>query len=112
MPFTFGIRILPLSAAVSCFDEWLLEDTKVNRLEDSFHLWRTVCSSRLLSNATMVLFLNKCDLLERKLRSGLQVKTYLPSFGERSNDVRTVIKCTSFSILWIWIYPWDILFAN
>lgn len=58
-----------------------------------------VCSSKLLSKATMILFLNKCDLLKRKLKSGVQIKTYLPSFGERSNDVGTVVKCTSSSII-------------
>jgi len=41
----------------------------------------------------MILFLNKCDLLKRKLKSGVQIKRYLPSFGERSNDVGTVVKC-------------------
>lgn len=56
-----------------------------------------VCSSKLLSNATMILFLNKCDLLKRKLKSGVQIKTYLTSYGERSNDVGTVVKCTSSS---------------
>ncbi|KAF8958910.1 guanine nucleotide binding protein, alpha subunit [Flammula alnicola] len=77
---------------VSCFDERLSEDSKVNRLEDSFLLWRKICSSKLLAKATMILFLNKCDLLKRKLKSGVQVKTYLPSFGSRSNDVGTVVK--------------------
>ena len=81
--------------AASCFDESLSEDPKVN----SLHLWQTICSSRLLSNATMILFLNKCDLLRKKLKSGVQVKAYLPSFGERRNDVEAVVKCTSFSII-------------
>ncbi|PPQ94855.1 hypothetical protein CVT25_007227 [Psilocybe cyanescens] len=77
---------------VSCFDERLSEDSRVNRLEDSFLLWRTVCSSKLLATTTMILFLNKCDLLKRKLRSGVMVKKYLPSYGERANDTNTVVK--------------------
>ena len=79
--------------AVSCFDERLSEDSRVNRLEDSFLLWRTVCSSKLLAKTTMILFLNKCDLLKRKLKSGVQVKKYLPSYGDRPNDATTVVKC-------------------
>ena len=59
--------------AVSCFDERLLEDPSVNRLEDSFLLWRAVCSSKLLPRITMILFLNKCDLLKRKLKTGAMV---------------------------------------
>ncbi|KAF9473686.1 hypothetical protein BDN70DRAFT_925056 [Pholiota conissans] len=80
------------SSSHTCFDERLSEDSKVNRLEDSFLLFREICSSKLLAKATMVLFLNKCDLLKRKLRSGMQVKNYLPSFGSRPNELATVIK--------------------
>ncbi|CAA7268537.1 unnamed protein product [Cyclocybe aegerita] len=78
--------------AVSCFDERLAEDSKINRLEDSFLLWRSVCGSKLLAKASMILFLNKCDLLKKKLKSGVQVKTHLPSYGERPNDVNAVLK--------------------
>ncbi|KIM35946.1 hypothetical protein M413DRAFT_449483 [Hebeloma cylindrosporum] len=92
VPFFDNVQAIIFLAPVSCFDERLSEDSKVNRLEDSFLLWRMVCSSKLLSKATMILFLNKCDLLKRKLKSGAQIKAYLPSFGERTNDVGTVVK--------------------
>ncbi|TCD62322.1 hypothetical protein EIP91_007062 [Steccherinum ochraceum] len=77
-------------APISCFDEKLAEDKRVNRLEDSYMLWRQICSSKLLAKAQIILFLNKCDLLEKKLRSGIQVKDYVPSFGKRKNDAQTV----------------------
>jgi len=80
--------------AISCFDERLLVDPSVNRLEDSFLLWRAVCSSKLLVKSTMILFLNKCDILHRKLRSGVQVKNFLTSYGDRPNDTPTAIKCS------------------
>jgi len=80
-----------LHQAVSCFDERLLEDPSVNRLEDSFLLWRAVVSSKLLKHTTLVLFLNKCDLLRRKLQSGVRVKEFLPSYGERPNDSLTLV---------------------
>ena len=37
--------------------------------------------------------MNKCDLLDKKIKSGVNVKKSLPSFGDRSNDASTVIKC-------------------
>ncbi|KAG5650297.1 hypothetical protein H0H81_012716 [Sphagnurus paluster] len=77
---------------ISCFDERLREDPSVNRLEDSFLLWRTICASPILAKSTIILFLNKCDLLKRKLRSGAMVKKYLPSFGERANELGVVVK--------------------
>lgn len=35
----------------------------MNRLEDSLLLWKSVVSNRLLEKVSIVLFLNKCDLL-------------------------------------------------
>ncbi|KAH9479016.1 Guanine nucleotide-binding protein alpha-4 subunit [Psilocybe cubensis] len=93
LPYFDNVQAIIFLAPVSCFDERLTEDARVNRLEDSFLLWRTVCSSKLLASTTMILFLNKCDLLKRKLKAGVQVRKYLPSYGERANDVNTVVKC-------------------
>ncbi|EDR05340.1 heterotrimeric G protein alpha subunit B [Laccaria bicolor S238N-H82] len=80
------------SLAISCFDERLQEDSKINRLKDSLLLWRCVCSSKLLVKATLILFLNKCDILNRKLKSGVMVKKFLPNYGERPNEAGSVIK--------------------
>lgn len=49
-------------APISCFDEKLAEDKRVNRLEDSFQLWKMICSCKLLDSAQIILFLNKVDL--------------------------------------------------
>lgn len=80
---------------ISCFDERLREDSRVNRLEDSYQLWRSVCSSPMLAKTQMILFLNKCDLLHNKLKRGARVKDFIPSFGDRKNDTVTVMKCAS-----------------
>ncbi|KAJ6482224.1 guanine nucleotide-binding protein alpha subunit [Mycena vitilis] len=77
---------------ISCFDERLAEDPSVNRLEDTLLLWRAIVSSPLLKKTTLIVFLNKCDLLKRKLKSGIQVNKHLISFGNRENEVGTVVK--------------------
>ncbi|KAJ3505431.1 hypothetical protein NLJ89_g7420 [Agrocybe chaxingu] len=92
LPYFDNVQAIIFLAPVSCFDERLVEDSKINRLEDSFLLWRSVCGSKLLAKASMILFLNKCDLLKKKLDSGIQVKTHLPSYGERPNDANAVLK--------------------
>ncbi|QRW22455.1 G-protein alpha subunit [Rhizoctonia solani] len=40
----------------------------------------------------IVLFLNKCDLLKKKLASGIKVSKYVTSYGERPNDYEHVSK--------------------
>ncbi|KAJ6539923.1 guanine nucleotide binding protein, alpha subunit [Mycena sp. CBHHK59/15] len=79
-------------APVSCFDEKLAEDRRVNRLEDSYMLWKSVCSCKLLARTQLVLFLNKCDLLQAKLMRGAKIRDSVPSFGDRRNDVATATR--------------------
>ncbi|KAF9238640.1 guanine nucleotide binding protein, alpha subunit [Melanogaster broomeanus] len=66
---------------ISCFDEQLREERTVNRLEDSYQLWCSICNSAMLVKAQLILFLNKCDLLHNKLQRG--------TFGDRENDTVT-----------------------
>lgn len=78
---------------VSVFDQRLEEDPRVNRLEDSILLWTAICSAKMLAKTQLILFLNKCDLLRRKLKRGVKVAQHLPSYGDRPNDVMNVVKC-------------------
>ena len=71
----------------------------MNRLEDSLHLWQTVVSNKLLANVDLVLFLNKCDILEKKLNAGVRLAKYVRSYGERPNDLETASKCESLLLL-------------
>jgi len=79
-------------APISGFDQVLAEDKNINRLEDSVLLWKAVCSNKLLANVDLVLFLNKCDLLEKKLKSGIQLTKYVRTYGDRGNDLDSVSK--------------------
>ena len=94
-PFFDDCDAIIFLAPINCFDQKLAEDGKTNRLEDSFQLWKMICSSKLLARTQIILFLNKCDLLEKKLASGVKVSRYVPSFGDRRNDAATVTHCAS-----------------
>lgn len=98
VPFFDDVQAIIFLAPINCFDEKLAEDRRVNRLEDSFLIWRAICESELLKRTQLVLFLNKCDLLDRKLKAGVLVKDFVPSFGDRSNTLATVAKCRLESI--------------
>lgn len=77
----------------------MLQDPRVNRLEDSLLLWRAVVSNKLLGKVPVVLFLNKCDLLREKLEAGVQLKTHLVTYGDRPNDYESVSKCECGGLL-------------
>lgn len=52
-----------------------------------------MCSNKLLAKVELILFMNKCDILDAKMRSGVRLAKYLRSFGDRSNDLDTAQKC-------------------
>ncbi|KAA1478154.1 G-alpha-domain-containing protein [Dentipellis sp. KUC8613] len=91
-PFFDDVDAIIFLAPISCFDQVLAEDAKVNRLEDSVLLWKAVCSNKLLAHVDLVLFLNKCDLLARKLAGGTRLARYVRSYADRANDVETAGK--------------------
>ncbi|KAF9481633.1 G-alpha-domain-containing protein [Pholiota conissans] len=91
-PYFDDVDAIIFLAPISPFDEKLAEDRKVNRLEDSYLLWRSVCSCKLLARTQIILFLNKCDLLQAKLQRGVRIRDSVPSFGDRKNDLQTATK--------------------
>lgn len=74
------------------FTQTLAEAPGVNRLEDTIALWKKICANPLLARATIILFLNKMDILQRTLESGVKLREYVPSYGEAPNDIRHVTK--------------------
>ncbi|TFY59169.1 hypothetical protein EVJ58_g5950 [Rhodofomes roseus] len=97
-PYFDDINALIFLAPISCFDERLAEDRRVNRLQDSLLIWKAVCSSTLLAKVQLILFLNKCDLLEKKIQRGVQVSQYVTSYGTRPNEAKAVAKCSYFQL--------------
>ena len=93
LPYFEQVNAIIFLAPISCFDERLAEDPRVNRLEDSFLLWKAICSSQLLTSTTLIIFLNKRDLLEKKIAAGIQINRYLPSYADRPNETKAIIKC-------------------
>ncbi|KAG2058188.1 G-alpha-domain-containing protein [Suillus hirtellus] len=92
VPFFDDVDAIIFLAPISSFDQVLAEDRSVNRLEDSVLLWKAVCSNKLLANVDIVLFLNKCDILDAKLTSGIRLSKYVRSYGDRPNDMETASK--------------------
>ncbi|TFK42062.1 guanine nucleotide binding protein, alpha subunit [Crucibulum laeve] len=100
-PYFEDVNAIIFLAPISAFDQVLTEDPRVNRLEDSLLLWKLVVSNKLLAHVNIVLFLNKCDLLQAKLDAGVRLNQHMISYGDRPNDYDSVSKYfrTKFSAL-------------
>ncbi|KAJ6513044.1 guanine nucleotide-binding protein [Mycena sanguinolenta] len=92
IPYFDTANAIIFVAPVSAFDQYLEEDPRTNRIDDSLQLFTQVCSNALLKSVHLVLFLNKTDLLKTKIDSGLRVQKYITSFGDRTNDYETVVQ--------------------
>ncbi|TFK74544.1 G-alpha-domain-containing protein [Pluteus cervinus] len=92
VPYFDDVQAIIFLAPLSPFDEYeqLPDGSHVNRLHDSFQMWRSICSSKLLAHVQLILFLNKCDQLKRRLKHNVMVKEHIQSFKDRSNDYKTV----------------------
>ncbi|EIN04815.1 G-alpha-domain-containing protein [Punctularia strigosozonata HHB-11173 SS5] len=90
VPYFDDAKAIIFLAPISAFDQFLEEDSKTNRIDDSLQLFTQICANPLLANVHLVLFLNKTDVLRAKLESGLRLQKYVTSFGDKTNDYETV----------------------
>lgn len=68
-----AVDILLFVASIAEYDQQLFEDETVPRLTEALTVFEAIANSRWFSRSTVVLFLNKIDLLEAKLpRSSLR----------------------------------------
>ncbi|KAJ6455273.1 G-alpha-domain-containing protein [Mycena vitilis] len=81
-----------LFLAPLAFWQSLDEDSKVNRVQDSLEIWREIVGNPLLAKTAFILLFNKKDILQAHIAAGVQVKKFVPSFGDRPNDVQSVTK--------------------
>lgn len=90
VPYFDDATAIIFLAPISAFDQYLEEDGRTNRLDDSLQLFTAICSNKLLKNSHLVLLLNKTDLLKKKLESGIKVRKYITSYGDRPNTYAEV----------------------
>ena len=70
-------------ASSSEFDQKLFEDKRVNRLEESRNIFDTIVNHRTFAQVSVILFLNKMDLLEDKvMRKKVDISHYFPEFNQ------------------------------
>ena len=61
-----GVTAIIFVAAISAYDQVLLEDKDTNRMEEALNLFEEIANSRWFLKVSIILFLNKRDLFEEK----------------------------------------------
>lgn len=56
-----------------------MEDRQTNRLCESLNIFETIVNNRVFANVSIILFLNKTDLLEEKVKT-VKLKDYFPDY--------------------------------
>ena len=73
----------------SAFDQVLMEDRMTNRLVESCDIFETIVNNRFFMNVSVILFLNKTDLLKEKVKY-TSIKDFFPNFEGNASDLNDV----------------------
>ncbi|KAJ3389513.1 guanine nucleotide-binding protein subunit alpha [Lobulomyces angularis] len=77
--------------AISSYDQKMEEDKHCNRMVDAINLFGSIAESPLLEKVPIMLFLNKMDIFEEKIKL-ISVKKYFKEY-EGGNDLKS---CKNF----------------
>ncbi|XP_062846471.1 guanine nucleotide-binding protein subunit alpha-12a isoform X2 [Trichomycterus rosablanca] len=88
-----GITSILFMVSSSEYDQVLMEDRRTNRLVESMNIFETIINNKLFSNVSIILFLNKMDLLVEKLFK-VSISKHFPDFPgnpKRLEDVQSFL---------------------
>ncbi|XP_016327179.1 guanine nucleotide-binding protein subunit alpha-11-like [Sinocyclocheilus anshuiensis] len=86
-----NVMSLIFLASLSEYDQLLEENNKDNRMEESLSLFYTTIHSTWFANSSVILFLNKKDILAEKIQFS-HLKTYFPEFNGKRRDSQDAMK--------------------
>jgi hypothetical protein len=77
--------------ALDCYDQTMEEDQETNRMQDSIQLFQKIVDDPALLDSTIILFLNKKDLYEKKVKT-VPISLYFPNYtGKEGNSTQGAI---------------------
>ncbi|KAM9856614.1 guanine nucleotide-binding protein subunit alpha-12a isoform 2-T2 [Aulostomus maculatus] len=88
-----GITSILFMVSSSEYDQVLMEDRRTNRLVESMNIFETIVNNKLFLNVSIILFLNKTDLLVEKIRTA-DIRKNFPEFRgdtHRLEDVQAFL---------------------
>ncbi|XP_070580526.1 guanine nucleotide-binding protein subunit alpha-13-like [Ptychodera flava] len=84
-----GVTSILFLVSSSEFDQVLMEDRITNRLIESCNIFETIVNNKAFSDVSIILFLNKTDLLEDKVKV-VSIRDYFASFQGNPHDMTDV----------------------
>ncbi|XP_050951294.1 guanine nucleotide-binding protein subunit alpha-15.1 isoform X2 [Labeo rohita] len=82
-----NVTSLIFLASLSEYDQVLEENNKENRMKESLSLFYTTIHSPWFATASIILFLNKMDILEEKVKAS-DLKTYFTGFNGKQRNAQ------------------------
>jgi len=73
--------------SLSGYDQCLVEDRDANQMQDAMTIWDSICHSQWFKQTSIILFLNKNDLFEKKIPNS-DIKNFFPDYDGESGDVK------------------------
>ncbi|KAF5376950.1 hypothetical protein D9615_007278 [Tricholomella constricta] len=73
--------------SLSGYDQCLVEDRDANQMQDAMTIWDSICHSQWFKQTSIILFLNKNDLFEKKIPTS-DIKNFFPDFEGERGDIR------------------------
>ncbi|KAI9489882.1 G-alpha protein [Zychaea mexicana] len=76
-----NVTAIVFLVAISEYDQVLVEDSSINRLQESLTLFDSICNSKWFTKTSIILFLNKIDLFAEKLPRSPLAKYFADYMG-------------------------------
>jgi guanine nucleotide-binding protein subunit alpha len=73
--------------SLSGYDQCLVEDKDANQMQDAMTIWDSICHSQWFKQTSIILFLNKNDLFEKKIGHS-DIKNFFPDYDGEPGDIR------------------------
>ncbi|KAI4198576.1 MAG: hypothetical protein LQ346_002729 [Caloplaca aetnensis] len=80
-----GVHCLMFVAALSGYDQCLVEDKTANQMQEALLLFESIMSLTWFKKSSIILFLNKIDLFKEKLTEK-PIKDYFPDYSGAVDD--------------------------
>ncbi|ORX69819.1 guanine nucleotide-binding protein subunit alpha [Basidiobolus meristosporus CBS 931.73] len=79
-----NVTAIVFMVAISEYDQTLIEDETVNRMQEALTLFDSICNSRWFVKTSIILFLNKIDLFKDKIVTS-PMRRYFPDYTGGEN---------------------------